>query len=256
MALPVPSALARRDRLWPALSVSVAVHLAAVVWVMLRPSPPPLDLDKQAIVAKLVRLGPRKPESWLPTKDAARAPAPAAPAPAAPVVATPQAPAPRPAAPSPGARPAPSAPGRTAPAAGSGGASGSPGGTSLASILQRVERETQREAWGDPDGDPGGDADAGSEGDRYLGLVVRELKRNYEVPKTIPPQDLASLKATVILRIDSNGRIASHDFERRSGNPSYDAALSRAIARTQLPPPPPELRAHYARVGLGVNFHL
>lgn len=255
MPLPVPSALARRDRLWPALSVSAAVHVAVIVWVMLRPAPPAMDLEKQAIVAKLVRLGPRKPDQWLPTKDAAAAPAPATPVPAAPAAA-PQAPAPRPTAPSPSpsprARPAPSAPGRTPTASGS----GSPGGTSLSSILQRVERETQREAWGDPNGDPGGDSDAGSEGDRYLGLVVQELKRNYEVPKTIPPQDLASLKATVIIRIDSNGRIASHDFERRSGNPSYDAALSRAISRTQLPPPPPELRAQYARVGLGVNFHL
>ncbi len=158
----------------------------------------------------------------------------------------------KPCAPSPSAKAKPTP--ATRPAAAPAG--GRPGGTSLASILQRVEQETARERWGDPDGDPGGDAESGSEGDRYLGLVVQELKRNYEVPKTIPPQDLAALKATVVLRIDANGRIASHDFERRSGNASYDAALSRAISRTQLPPPPPELRAHYARVGLGVNFHL
>jgi colicin import membrane protein/protein TonB len=251
MALPVPSALSRRDRLWPAVGVSAAVHVALIAWAILRPAPPPIDLEQKAIVAKLVRLGPKKPEQYLPTKESPPAPPPPAAAPV-PVPVAPVAP-PR-AEPSPSARakPAPAQVARPAP----GAAGGRPGGSSLASILQRVERETARERWGDPDGDPGGDAESGSEGDRYLGLVVQELKRNYEVPKTIPPQDLAALKATVILRIDTNGRISSHDFERRSGNASYDAALSRAISRTQLPPPPPELRAHYARVGLGVNFHL
>lgn len=250
MALPVPSALARRDRLWPALTASLALHAVVVGWAVVRKPAPPLDLEKKAIVAKLVRLGEKRPEQYLPRREAEPPPAPPAAAAPVPVPAA-AAPVPRPAAPSPQAKAPPPPPPGGAPSA-----AGRPGGTSLASILSRVERETARERWGDPDGDPGGEAESGSEGDRYLGLVVQQLKRNYDLPKTIAPQDLANLRATVVLRIDANGRITSHDFERRSGNPSYDDALVRAIARTQLPPPPPELRAHYARVGLGVNFHL
>ncbi len=216
MALPVASALSRRDRLWPAVGTSAAAHVLLIIWALVRTPPPPIDLEQKAIVAKLVRLGEKKPEQWLPRRDTAPPPATAAPAPAA----------------------------------------GKPGGTSLASILSKVQRQEDERRYGDPSGDPGGDSESGSEGDRYLGAVVQQLKRNYDVPKTIPSQDLLNLKATVILRIDAAGRIAGHEFERRSGSPSYDTALERAIARTQLPPPPPALRDHYARVGLGVNFHL
>ncbi|HEX9398766.1 MAG TPA: energy transducer TonB [Anaeromyxobacter sp.] len=246
MALPVASALSRRDRLWPALGASVAAHVVLILWGLTRQPPPPIDLEQKAIVAKLVRLGEKKPEQWLPRREEAAAPAPPAPV-AVPVPAAPVAP--RPAAPRPGAKPAPTAP---APAP----AGGKAGGTSLASILSKVQRQQDERRYGDPSGDPAGDSESGSEGDRYLGAVVQQLKRNYDVPKTIPSQDLLNLKATVILRIDAAGRIAGHEFERRSGNPSYDAALERAIARTQLPAPPPALRDHYGRLGLGVNFHL
>src|SRR6266511_2610284 len=209
MALPVASALSRRDRLWPALGASVAAHVVLILWGLTRQPPPPIDLEQKAIVAKLVRLGEKKPEQWLPRREEAAAPAPAG---------------------------------------------GKAGGTSLASILSKVQRQQDERRYGDPSGDPAGDSESGSEGDRYLGAVVQQLKRNYDVPKTIPSQDLLNLKATVILRIDAAGRIAGHEFERRSGNPSYDAALERAIARTQLPAPPPALRDHYGRLGLGVNF--
>ena len=247
MALPVASALSRRDRLWPAVGTSAAAHVLLIIWALVRTPPPPIDLEQKAIVAKLVRLGEKKPDQWLPRRDTAPPPA-APPAPVSvPVAAAPVAP--HPAAAKPGAKPPPAT---AAPAP----AAGKPGGTSLASILSKVQRQQDERRYGDPSGDPAGDSESGSEGDRYLGAVVQQLKRNYDVPKTIPSQDLLNLKATVILRIDAAGRIAGHEFERRSGSPSYDTALERAIARTQLPPPPPALRDHYARVGLGVNFHL
>jgi TonB family protein len=101
-----------------------------------------------------------------------------------------------------------------------------------------------------------GDSETGSEGDRYLALVRRELSANYVLPKTISQTESLHLAATVVLLIDASGRVSGHTFERRSGNAAYDAALERAIQGARLPPPPAALRERFRTVGLGVNFHL
>lgn len=257
MPIPVATAFARRDRLWPAVLLSVAAHAVVAAAALLRAPSPPMDLDRKPIVAKLVRLGEKRPEEWLPRKEAAPPP-PAPPAPAAPPAPTPAvAAAPKPAAPSPAAK-APPAPARPAPARPAPAAPAQParsGGTTLASVLSKVQRDVEESRWGDPDGDPLGDSETGAEGDRYLALVTRELQANYAVPRTIPDRELVQLGAIVVLRIDAQGRIVGHSFERRSGNAAYDAALERAIAAARLPPPPAELRERF-RTGLGVNFHL
>jgi hypothetical protein len=123
-------------------------------------------------------------------------------------------------------------------------------------VLSKVQRDAEQERWGAPDGDALGDSETGSEGDRYLALVVRELTANYVLPKTLSPTEIANLRATVILLLDASGRIVGHTFERRSGNAAYDAALERAIQGSHLPPPPADLRERYRTQGLGVNFHL
>ncbi len=244
MGIPVATALARRDRLWPAVLLSAAVHVALAAWAIARRPGPELDLEQKPIVARLVRLGPKKPEEYLPRKEAPPPP-PAPPAPtAAPVLPATA----KPAAPT---KPAPAAP-PPKPAAGSTGRSG----TTLASVLSKVERDVQREQWGSPDGDPAGDSDTGTEGDRYLALATRELQSNYVLPKTIPDTESLHLKATVVLVIDASGRVVGYTFERRSGNAAYDAALERAVQAAHLPPPPPALRERFRRQGLGVNFHL
>lgn len=246
MALPVTSALGRRDRLWPAVTASVLAHALVAVWALVRAPPPPIDLEQRPIVAKLVRLGEKRPEEWLPRKEQPPPPAPAA-APAAPAAPSPPAPA-KPSAPAAAAK-APPAP--AAPSAG-----GKARGATLASVLSKVQREVEESRWGSPDGDALGDSETGSEGDRYLALVVRELQTHYNLSKTIPDRELVQLAATVVLRIDVAGRVLGHAFERRSGNAAYDAALERAIAAARLPPPPPELRERFRTTGLGVNFHL
>jgi colicin import membrane protein len=250
MAIPVATALGRRDRLWPAVALSVVAHALLLAWAVARRPPAPMDLEQKPIVAKLVRLGEQRPEQWLPRKDAAPPPAPPAPRtppPPAPVAA---APAPRPAAPT----AAPKAPAPPTPPPPS--ASGQPGGTTLASVLSRVQRQVEEDRWGAPDGDPLGDSDTAAEGDRYLALVIRELQSRYSLPSTIPERERLHLRATVVLRIDARGRIVAHAFERRSGNAAYDAALERAIEGSRLPAPPPTLRDRFANDGLGVNFHL
>lgn len=246
MAIPVATALGRHDRMWPAVLLSVVAHLLVVTWALARRPPPPIDLEQKPIIAKLVRLGEKKPEEWLPRKDAAPTPPPPAAAPVAVAAAAPVPP--RPAAPAPAAKPPPK------PAAPS--AEGKPGGTSLASILSRVERQVEQSRYGAPDGDPSGDSETGSEGDRYLALVVRELKASYRVPATISERERLYLKGTIVLFIEPDGRLARWRFEARSGNGAFDDALERTLRQTRLPPPPTALRELYRSTGLQVIFQI
>ena len=238
MAIPVATALGRRDRLWPAIVASAILHLVGVSWAAVRRPPPPIDLEQKPIVAKLVRLGEKRPEQYLPRKEAPP-PDAAPPAPVPVAVAAPAAPA-KPAAPAPGAPPAKAAPSSTGKS-----------GATLASVLSRVQRDAEQERWGAPDGDPMGDSETGSEGDRYVALVDRALKANYRVPATIPERERLYLETTVALWIEPDGRIARWRQERSSGNPTFDAAVERTIkAAPRLPPPPEPLR----RTGIQLVF--
>jgi len=246
-ALPVPSALARRDRLWPALGGSILVHVLLVAWGLARRPPPPIDLAQRPIVAKLVRLGEKKPEQYLPRRDEAPPPAPAPAAPAAPV----QAAAPRPTAPSPKAK----APARPAPAPVAAAPAPPQPGASLASILSKVQRQSADDRrWGDPQGDPGGDSDTG-EGDQYLALVDRALRSNYVAPVTIPERERLYLEASVALWIEPDGRVARYRQEKSSGNPAFDAAVERTLKLTpRVPPPPDRLRDALRKSGIILVF--
>jgi colicin import membrane protein/protein TonB len=236
MSIPVATALGRRDRMWPAVLASVAFHALVVAWAIARRPPPPIDLSQKPIVAKLVRLGEKRPEEWMPRKDEAPPPPPAP----APVAAPTPAPS-RLAAPTPKAPAKPATPSQQ---------------TSLASILNKVQRQVDQQRWGDPSGDPGGSSDSASEGDRYLALVTNALQQAYVIPATISQREAMYLKATVVLFLEPNGRVLDFRFETRSGNPVYDGALERAIRAVHLPPPPPDMREQFRKSGLGVNFHL
>lgn len=252
MSIPVATALGRRDRMWPAVLASALVHAALVGWGLARQTGPEIDLHQKPIVAKLVRLGEKRPESYLPRKEAP--PPPPAPAsPVAPVVAQPAPTPPQPhAAPSPAARTAPAPPAPTRP-----GRTVQPGtGTSVSSLLSRVQKEVERERWGDPQGDPEGDAAEAGEGDRYLALVVRALQSNYRVPATISERERLYLKGSVILYIEPDGRVGRWRLDKPSGNPAFDDALERTVRQTRLPPPPDAFRDLYRTTGLQVIFQI
>ncbi len=238
MSLPVATALGHADRIWPAVLVSLAVHAGLVVVAVVR-RPPAIDLDQKPIVAKLVRLGEKRPEEWLPRKEAPPPPAPEAP----------PAPAPSPAVVT--AKPAPTVTKQTPPPAVK-----PAGGSPLASVMSKMQKEVARERWGDPNGDPAGDSSEGSEGDRYLALVHGALQSAYRLPSTISERERMFLKATVVLYVEPDGKVTNWRFESRSGNDAYDGALERAIRQVRLPPPPAELRERFRRGGVGVNFHL
>jgi colicin import membrane protein len=250
-AIPVTTALRRKDRLWPAVTFSAVGHAALIVWVLVRVPAPAIDLDQKPIVAKLVRLGPKKPPEYLPRKEAPPPPAPAQ------------------AAPTPVAAPAPAAPAapiaaiakvdpKPAPPKAQSPNPGKATGNSLASVLSKVRASAAKEEpqWGDPDGDPLGDSEEGSEGDKYLAVVYRELHTNYDVPSTISERDRMHLKATVVIYIEPDGRIGRWQFEAPSGNPAFDAALERTLRKTRVPPPPDGAREAYRRNGLQVIFQI
>jgi len=233
----------RPDRFWALVGFSGLVHLALVgAGLALRPAPL-IDLEQRPIVAKLVRLGEKRPENLLPRKEE---PPPSAGEPeAAPV---PAAPGPR-AAPAPAARPQVAAP-RAATTPPRGARS-----DAMASALSRLKREPLRgSAGGDPSGDPLGDTSEGEAGDRYLALAQRALHDTYRIPSTISERDQLHLRATVILYLLPDGTVSRWSFESRSGNRAFDDALERAIRQARLPPPPAELRERYRSQGLGVRF--
>src|SRR5690242_10294368 len=214
MRIPVATALGRRDRIWPAVLASAAFHVSIVTWAVVRRPAPEIDLNQKPIVARLVRLGEKRPEDSRPRKVAPPEPAaPPAPA-AAPVLAAPAKPA-APAANAPPARPAASGTGRS--------------GTTLASVLSKVQKDADRDRWGSPDGDPSGDSETGSEGDRYIALVDRAIRTYYHPPLTIPERERLHLETTVVVWIEPDGRIVRFRQERSSGNPQFDGAVERSI---------------------------
>ncbi len=254
MSIPVATALGRRERLWPAVLVSAAIHAGLMGWALARRAGPEIDLSQKPIVAKLVRLGEKRPETYLPRKEAPPAPAPAAPTPPAPapVPVVAKVP-PAPAAPSASARAPVRAP---APAPRQSRVVERGTGTSVSSLLSKVQKEVERERWGDPQGDPAGDADQAGEGDRYLALVVRALQSNYRVPATISERERMYLKGTVILYIEGDGRVGHWRLETSSGNSAFDDALDRTVRQTRLPPPPDAFRNLYRTTGLQVIFQI
>ena len=227
--------LARRERLWPAALASLALHAALLTLAALNRPAPIVDLEQKPIVARLVRLGEKRPEVYLPRKEELPPEPPAA---AVPI-------------PTPAAPPAPASPAK-------GPATATPRRDPLANALERIKRQTalSEPTWGDPSGDPEGTSAEANEGDRYLALVTRALQANYRLPSTLSESERLYLRATVVLVVEPDGSISSYRFERRSGNASFDDALDRAIRQTRLPPPPAELRLRYRTVGLGVNWHM
>jgi colicin import membrane protein/protein TonB len=238
---------AKGDRFWAVVAASAALHVAGVAVLLLLRGAPVIDLEQKPIVAKLVRLGEKRPEQLLPRKEEP-APAAAEPTPVSSPSAAP-APAPNPApavAPKPKAAPPPQA------------ARPGPRSDAFGAALARIRKEqaTREPVYGDPGGDPLGDSSEGSPGDRYGALVRRAIQEVYRVPATISERDRLHLRASVVLFVDGDGGLIRWAFQSRSGNAAYDDALSRAVQQARLPPPPPELRREMRDVGLKVQFSI
>ncbi|HUK65222.1 MAG TPA: energy transducer TonB [Anaeromyxobacteraceae bacterium] len=253
-ALPPSSLTGRRERLGPVILLSFVVHAGFITLAVLHHGAPEIDLAQKPIMARLVRLGEKRPEHILPRKEEPPPPAPPATAPPEPPQATPAAPKPAPVpvpvpGPAPVARPAP------VPRPAARVSNTRPTNDVLSSVLSRVKRDQalNEPHYGDPSGDPSGDASEGS-GDEYLALVERALRASYVLPATLSEEDRVHLQATVVLYLDDDGEVLRYVFEKRSGNGAFDSALERAIRAARLPPPPSDLRRKYREEGLGVMY--
>lgn len=96
--------------------------------------------------------------------------------------------------------------------------------------------------------------DRPAEDEEYLGLVVRELQSHHVAPKSLAERT-APLKATLVLYIEPDGRLARWGFEARSGDAGFDRSLVEMVERARFPPPPEALREKLRTVGLGVNLY-
>ena len=253
--IPVATELGRRDRLWPAVTASIAVHAVAIVFALQATSGPELDLEQTPLKAKLVRLGEKKPEAQLPRKDVAPAPpepAPAAPAPPATPPPTPDTPPPPTAMPAPQPAPTPAvkAPARPAPAR------NRANGAGVDALLARTERElNQEKLYGDPEGSAFGNSDEGSPEASYAASVVTAIMQSYDVPATSPVRERERLAGVIRLWIEPSGKIRAFKITRSSGNPTLDAAIERAVrATTLLETPPKAAQDRYRVAGLEIPF--
>ena len=248
-----PSGLLQpRDRLWPAVVASVALHagLLGVAALGSLGHGPTLDPGQRPITARLVRLGTPRPPELLPRKEEPPPPAAEAPAPAPAPVAAPAAP--KAVAVAPTRAPAKPAAPKAAALPGHAEKPGQPSGARLSGVLSELRQEIQA---GSAEGDPLGDASE-AEGDQYQAQVVRALRQNYRLPSTLSDRERVALTGTLVLHVEADGRILRYEFEQRSGNPSFDDALERAVRDTRLPPPPPDQREALRKGGLRVLFKI
>jgi TonB family protein len=104
------------------------------------------------------------------------------------------------------------------------------------------------------DCDPHGDS-AKAEGERYYGLLLAQVTRNYDVAQTIPEEERLHLRAQVALRISRSGEVVQARLARPSGNSLYDSAVMAAVKKASPFPPPPEaLRNQLSREGVVLEF--
>lgn len=240
------SVLGRRTRLWPAVLASALVHLVLGGWALAHRGAPEYIVTQKPIVAKLVRLGPKKPESFLPRKEEAPPPPAPAPAPAPAAVPTPSA---KSAPVLPGAKPKATPSQKAAP-------DGKVGGDPLARVMSRLEKEKADQAprWGDPTGDAEGDASEASEGDRYQALAQRALRANFTPPATISQKDRLHLRTIILILVEPNGVVRDARITRSSGNDVFDASALQSARATRLPPPPDQFKDRYRRDGIVTEF--
>ncbi|MBI5542299.1 MAG: TonB C-terminal domain-containing protein [Deltaproteobacteria bacterium] len=220
-----------------AIAGSAIVHAAlfALAIVMTLLEPPKLDLAQKPVSAKLVRLGQKRPDNLLPRKDISSPPPPQPKAsPNSPVSIKAKDPA------------APSK------ATTSSKPSAEQARRDLFKAFEKTGAKHDEPPIGDPDGDPEGDSDTAEEGERYFGLILAKARRNYGVTKTIPPQELMRLKATVVIFIGSTGDLVKDpEVQVSSGNEQFDQDVILSLKKAApFGPPPPHLAEALKTVGI------
>ena len=225
------------------VAISLVLHIgfgAAAVISSLKSEAKPIVHEKP-IVAKLVRLGEKKPPQQLPRNPVAPAP------PEQTVNLKP---------PKEDAKIKEPTPKEKQPKRDSSADRKS----AMLEALAKMERQYKQSGRpeipeGDPQGDPYGTAAEGREGDRYLMLIDRKVREYWSIPTIISEKERLYLRATVVIYLDSTGKLLKVEMEKSSGNNFFDNSLLSAIQQSNpFPPPPPAFAKRYQETGIGINF--
>ncbi len=226
---------------WLAVLGSGIVHLAFVGIIVIGGimDERHVPLSQKAIVTRLVKIGKKLPENWLPHKPQ-KAVQPKKP----PRSVVPKNNAKK----TPVSKPAPKA--KTAKKV-----DYSAQMDNILSNLEKEEKKTRYEQEGSPDGVEEGDALVKQKGDEYLTKVYRAVKAKYSVPELIPARERLLLQADVIIYLDRSGNIKNLKLLKASGNQLYDNAVVGAIKKAApFAPPPEELAGVYSKEGIEIPF--
>ncbi len=94
--------------------------------------------------------------------------------------------------------------------------------------------ENQRPTMGSQDGFQGGTSLSASALANQFSGIVRQLSRALRRPASIPSDEYERLEATVWVRCTGSGQITEWEFEDRSGNRVFDAAVESMLNRFRM----------------------
>lgn len=101
---------------------------------------------------------------------------------------------------------------------------------------------------GDPNGVTGGTATDPS-GDPFLQQIVAAVQSNWTVPTMLSPGELSRLTADACLKIDDDGKLVEFRIKQASGNSLFDGSLLSALSTIKELPKPHGPFARAARRG-------
>lgn len=115
------------------------------------------------------------------------------------------------------------------------GPAGSPDGTSKG----RSESAVKGAGDGSPVGSPSG-AQIAMARRAYYTSIFNAIRQHWAIPDFMRSQQL---EAVVVVVVRRDGKIESMQFEKRSGQPLFDASVERAVRKADPLPPFPEVHA-------------
>ncbi|MEM7134925.1 MAG: energy transducer TonB [Myxococcota bacterium] len=110
---------------------------------------------------------------------------------------------------------------------------------------------------GDPDGIAEGTQATGTDREIYIGKLYAYFRRGFRTPTSIPDEELVKLTCALELSITEDGRVEGYEIVRSSGNESFDAAVRRRVDQAQgadLPPPPASIEKQVLGNTISLRF--
>ena len=206
---------------------------------------PMVNLDQKPITASLVRRGVLRDEKLLPKKEEEPAPPPEEKKTAE--VAMPK--------PAETAVPIPTKDAKVEPKKESSKDTASKAKDAKKDLFAALNKTGKAEELeGQADGDPNGDS-AKQEGERYYGLLISVVKRNYDVSNSIAEAERRRLHAIVNVRIAATGQLLDVKLATSSGNDLFDGAVLEAVRKAApFSAPPEHLRDDLKKTGVAFDF--